>query len=120
MHPRASELISLLDLQPYPQGGYFGEVFRSSYLVQPPDGRRARRALTTIYFLLTAGEQDPWHRVSWDEVWHYHEGGELELFWIERGAEEYTRCLLGEVGDLSRPIAVVPGGCWQAARSTGA
>lgn len=75
--------------------------------------------MTTIYFLLVAGEHDSWHRVSSDEVWHYYEGATLELFWTEQGAEECTRCLVGEVGGLSSPVAVVPGGCWQMARTTG-
>jgi predicted cupin superfamily sugar epimerase len=88
MNPRALELINLLDLEPYPEGGYFREVFRSSSLVQLPHDQEERRALTTIYFLLVAGEHDSWHRVSSDEVWHYYEGAALELFWTEQGAEE--------------------------------
>jgi hypothetical protein len=119
MNPRASELINLLDLEPHLEGGYFREVFRSSNLVHLPDNQEERRALTTIYFLLVAGEYSSWHRVSRDEVWHYYEGAALELFWAEQGAEECTRCLVGEVGGLSRPVAVVPGGRWQMARTTG-
>ena len=117
--PRASELIRLLRLEPHPEGGYYREVFRSPHFVQLPDDGGERRALTTIYFLLVAGECSCWHRVGWDEAWHYYEGARLELFWIERGAKEYNRRLVGEVGGLSRPVAVVPGGCWQAARTTG-
>jgi predicted cupin superfamily sugar epimerase len=119
MNPRASELINLLDLEPYPEGGYFRQVFRSSHLVHLPDNQEERRALTTIYYLLVAGEHETWHRVSSDEVWHYHEGATLELYWTEPGAEECTRCLLGEVGGVNSPVAVVPGGCWQMARTTG-
>lgn len=119
MNPRASELINLLGLEPHLEGGYFREVFRSPHLVQLSDDQGDRRALTTIYFLLVAGEHSCWHRVVWDEVWHYYEGAALELFWAEQGADKYTRCLLGDVGGLSRPIAVVPGGCWQMARTTG-
>ncbi len=119
MNPRASELINLLDLKPYNEGGYFGEVFRSAHSVHLPDDQMERRAMTTIYYLLTAGEYDSWHRLSNDEVWHYHEGAALELIWIEQGAEAYTRSLVGEVGELSRPVAVVPAGCWQMARTMG-
>jgi hypothetical protein len=119
MNPRASELINLLDLEPHLEGGYFREVFRSTNLVQLPDDQEERRALTTIYFLPVAGEYSCWHRVSKDEVWHYYEGAALELFLTEQAAEECTRCIVGEVGGLSRPVAVVPGGCWQMARTTG-
>lgn len=119
MNPQASELIKLLDLGPYTEGGYFREVFRSSILVHRPDNQEERMALTTIYYLLVAGEYDSWHRVSSDEVWHYYEGAALELFWIEQGAEIYTRCFVGEAGGQSRPVPMVPGGCWQMARTTG-
>jgi predicted cupin superfamily sugar epimerase len=47
-----------------------------------------------------------------------YEGAVLELFWIEPGADEYTRCLVAAVGERSRPIAVIPAGCWQTARTT--
>ena len=119
MNSRASELISLLGLEPHLEGGYFREVFRSSGLVELPDDRGERRALTTIYFLLPAGEYSCWHQVGLDEVWHYYEGAALELFWIEPAAKQCNRCLVGEVGEISRPVAVVPAGCWQAARTTG-
>ena len=119
MDPRASELIKLLDLEPHLEGGYFREVYHSPRFVQLPDNQEERRALTTIYFLLVAGEYSCWHRLSSDEVWHYYEGAALELFWIEQGRGECTRCLVGEVGGMSRPVAVVPGGSWQMARTTG-
>ncbi len=117
--PRATELINLLKLEPYPEGGYFREVFRSSSRVLIPDCQRERPALTTIYYLLSAGQFDSWHRVSRDEVWHFHEGDDLELFWLEQGAKTLTRRFLGETREHSRPIAVVPASCWQMARMMG-
>ena len=119
MNPRVSELIDLLELEPHVGGGYVREIFRSASLIHLQGNQEERKALTTIYYLLGAGEYDRWHQLDSDEVWHYYEGAKLELFWIEPGGEKYTRCLMGEVGDESRPIAVVPGGCWQMARTTG-
>jgi predicted cupin superfamily sugar epimerase len=118
MDSRAAHLIRELDLQPHPEGGYFREVFRSAREVQPRDSRPARSALTTIYFLLPEGQHSRWHRVASDEVWHFHEGEPLELFWVDsRGVVH--RELLGGVGGSVRPVRVVPAGCWQAARPTG-
>ena len=54
--PRAAALIEKLELSAHTEGGYFCEVDRSPSRVQPLDGRPERRALTTIYFLLTAGD----------------------------------------------------------------
>jgi predicted cupin superfamily sugar epimerase len=117
MHPRAEALVRQLGLQPHPEGGYYREVFRSTDTVLPEDGRPARSGLTTIYFLLADGGFSRWHRVAAAEAWHFYEGDPLELVWLEDGE---VRATLGEVGPASAPVAVVPAGCWQAARTTGA
>lgn len=121
MHPRASQLISHLDLRPHPEGGYYRQVYRSLSRVQPlEEGRPVRPALTTIYFLLTAGEVSRWHRVLSDEVWHLYEGDRLELYSMEPGFSKVNRMLLGPAGDEASPVQVIPAGNWQAARTAGA
>jgi uncharacterized protein len=119
MDPRATDLIEVLGLRPHPEGGYFREVYRSAARVRPLDGRADRLALTTIYFLLVAGQVSRWHRVASDEVWHYYEGGPLELFVTDPGLNEVSRRLLGPVGDETAPVHVVLAGEWQAARPMG-
>jgi predicted cupin superfamily sugar epimerase len=119
MNSRLVELINLLELDPHVGGGYIREIFRSTNFIHLPGNQEERSALTTTYYLLRAGEYDCWHRLEGNEVWHYHEGATLELFWIEQGGDKYTHRLVGEIGELSRPIAVVPGGCWQMSRTTG-
>jgi len=119
MNSRASALIDLLALQPHPEGGYFREVFRSARNVRLPDGEKERSAITTIYFLLTSGECSRLHRIESDEVWHYYEGAELELYRIDEGGSKCNRCLLGPVGELCKPFCAVPAGSWQAARTEG-
>lgn len=120
MHDRAAQLVSTLGLQPHPEGGHFRELFRSPSRVQPGDGRGERSALTTIYFLLRAGEHSRLHRVTSDEVWHFYEGDPLELVWTDPESAGLQRARLGPVGPGTAPVAVVPAGGWQAARSTGA
>ena len=118
MHSRASELISTLTMRPHPEGGHYVELFRSSQRVHALERNVDRAALTTIHFLLTAGEFSRWHRVASDEVWHYHEGDAIELMLFDdRGLR---RMLLGPVAGETRPTIAVPAGTWQAARSTGA
>ena len=120
MHSRAAELIGTLGLVAHPEGGYFGEVFRSPHAVRPAERDGSRSALTSIYYLLTAGACSRWHRVAADEAWHYYEGDPLELLWLDEAATTCTRRLLGAVGGERRPVHVVPAGRWQAARPTGA
>jgi predicted cupin superfamily sugar epimerase len=120
MHARAEELVATLGLIPHPEGGYYREVYRSDANVQPLDARTARSALTTIYFLLPAGEVSRWHRVSSDEVWHFYEGAPLELLTADRAFATLTRHRLGPVDEgVQQPVYVVKADDWQAARSTG-
>ena len=120
MHPRAAELVRLLDLKPHPEGGYFREIFRSSLRVSPADGRPPRSALTTIFFLLVEGQFSRWHGVASDEVWHLYEGGPLELCVAPRDPASVTRIRLGTAGAAETPTHTVAAYPWQAARPLGA
>jgi predicted cupin superfamily sugar epimerase len=100
MTDRAAALIATLGLTPHPEGGYYGELYRSSASVDPGDGRGARPALTTIYFLLPAGAISRWHRVQSDEAWHFYEGAPLDLWLATPQAETVQRNRLGPLSDV--------------------
>lgn len=118
MHSRAVELLQTLAMRPHPEGGHFVELYRSPQRIHVLERDVDRSAVTSIYFLLVAGELSRWHRVASDEVWHYHEGDAIELLLFDdRG---FRRLGLGPVARETRPTVVVPGGTWQAARTTGA
>ncbi len=119
MHPRAAALVEQLSLQPHREGGHFREGFRSALEVSPGDGRDRRSALTSIYFLLAAGEKSHWHQLRSDEVWHYCEGDPLELHWLDEGERRCHTAVLGPIEDVNQGVAIVPAGSWQAARSRG-
>ena len=117
---RAEELISTLDLQPHPEGGFYREVHRSASHVTTGDSRGERAALTTIYFLLPAGAQSRWHQVDSDEVWHFYEGAPLELLELDARAAKLARHRIGPVdGTTQRPVRTIAAGAWQAARTLG-
>jgi predicted cupin superfamily sugar epimerase len=118
MHPRASELIRTLDLVPHPEGGFYREFWRSRARVGL-EQRPSRSAVTTIYFLLTAGAFSAWHRVRSDEVWHWYEGDALELLLTAPDFSEVRRVELAAVRDATGPVAIVPANWWQAARPLG-
>ncbi|MEZ4755724.1 MAG: cupin domain-containing protein [Flavobacteriales bacterium] len=120
MERSAAELIDLLGLKPHPEGGFYRELYRSPRTVTTVDGRTERPALTTIYFLLPAGEVSRWHRVASDEVWHHLEGAPLELFLCDPGFRQVTRQVIGPFRSGLLPELVVMPMHWQAARSTGA
>ncbi len=118
MHPRARELIATLQLARHPEGGWYRETWRSSQQVRrEPDGA-SRSALTTIQFLLAAGEVSRWHRVSGaDEAWHHYEGAPIELLWFAPDGTGANRVRLG--ADAASRVQVIPAGWWQAAAPLG-
>lgn len=118
-HLRVHELIEFYNLLPHPEGGQFREVFRAGSSVRPCDGRGERSALTANHFLLTAGEVSRWHRVRSDELWHYVEGGPLELITADAPFGSISRQVLGPTSAAARPMRVVTAGMWQAARPLG-
>jgi uncharacterized protein len=111
--PNADEMIRALDLAPHPEGGHFREIFRD----QPESGGRG--ALTSIYFLLAAGERSHWHAVDAVEVWHYHAGSPLDLSVSPDGTRIETIRLGTDIVGGQRPQGIVPPGAWQAAQSLG-
>jgi uncharacterized protein len=110
-------LIDTLGLRPHPEGGHYAEVFRSAVSVDTPCGPRA--ALTSIYFLLCAGEVSRWHRVASDEVWCHLEGAPIELHRLDAATRRIETVLLGPVSATAQPQCTVAAGQWQAARSGG-
>ncbi|MEM1232716.1 MAG: cupin domain-containing protein [Pseudomonadota bacterium] len=108
----ADELISLLDLSPHPEGGWY----RQTWFEQPPEGRPSG---TSIYFLLANGGASHWHRVDATEIWHYYAGAPLILSLAASSSGPAQDHILGADLPDERPQIIVPKGHWQAARTTG-
>jgi len=89
----AKDLIAQLDLSPHPEGGWYREVHRSAQILTLPHGPRA--ALTSIYYLLEAGQLSRWHLVNSDEIWHLHAGAPLELLTYQPADKNFSRKVLG-------------------------
>jgi predicted cupin superfamily sugar epimerase len=114
---RARELIELLGLRPHPEGGHYAEVFRSPHPQRTDRGTRA--AMTSIYFLLRAGERSRWHRVASDELWCHLEGAPIALHRLDGFARQLQSVLLAPVLPPHTPQCTVAAGQWQAACSLG-
>lgn len=110
----ADDIIREFGLRPHPEGGHFAEVYRD----RPAGGGRG--AVTSIYFLLKAGEVSHWHRVTdAAEIWYHHAGGPLELSISTDGRTIERHRLGSNVAAGERPQAVVPPDAWQSARPLG-
>lgn len=113
-------IVRRFDLKPHPEGGFYREIYRADLLVEhrgiPSDPPARRAAGTFIYYLLAEGQISAFHRVQWtDEIWHLYSGGPLELHLIDEDGAYRVVTLTTTIED-GEPTAVVPAGCWQAAR----
>lgn len=109
----AKEIISLLDLAPHPEGGWYRQTFRDS-----EDGGRG--ASTAIYYLLERGQRSHWHRVTdAAEVWHHYAGAALLLRSSDDGHAVSDVVLGSDLAKGQRPQAVIPANVWQSAESLG-
>jgi predicted cupin superfamily sugar epimerase len=111
-------IIDRLNLSPHPEGGYYRECYKSKQKVMLPDGTE-RSAGTGIYFLLAEGQLSDWHRVRWDEVWHFYNGDPLLLEIIDQEGR-FQKLKLGDgLMEEEEFQRLVPKNCWQRAYSTG-
>lgn len=111
------DYIDLLRLQPHPEGGAFGEVFRSGQTVEVSADGRERPAITQIYFHLRRGEVSRFHRVDSDEVWHLYDGEGVVLYEWQPGRGSVERTVVSK--EEGRFCHVIPAGTWQAAEPLG-
>ena len=108
----AAEIISMLDLQPHPQGGHWRETFRD------PQEVAGRPVSTGGYLLLAQGDRPEWRHLDAAELWQFYEGAPLELEVADEGGKRAV-ALGPDAGAGQRLQAAVPTGAWQAARTLG-
>ncbi|MBC2769519.1 cupin domain-containing protein [Pusillimonas sp. 7-48] len=109
-------LVTRLNMQPHPEGGYYSETYRAVDQVRRVSDDAVRASSTAIYYLLSDGAWSTWHRITSDEVWHFYAGSPLNVYVL--GADGRL-----DIHKLGNPLtheqctyqAVVPAGCWFAA-----
>ena len=93
---RIQELIEILSLQAHPEGGFYGETFRSDLKVNHPNGNE-RHLVTSIFFLLRSEDVSHFHRIQSDELWFWHEGSPLSIHMLGESGHEVLQ--LGPVSE---------------------
>ena len=111
-----NELISHFNLKRHPEGGYYAEVHKSGLQIAqaglPVNFDGPRSSLTSIYFLLEAGDNSNFHRLKSDEIWYFF-GGENLLIHVIDPAGKYYILKLGADLDAGYCLQhVVPAGSW--------
>jgi predicted cupin superfamily sugar epimerase len=103
----ADDVIAALGLDPLPvEGGHFAQGHRSA-------------DLSTIYYLLRAGEFSAVHRLTNVEVYAHHAGAPLRVLLLHPDGAVTTPVLGSDLAAGERPQLVVPAGVWQASSSAG-
>lgn len=109
------DIITILGLQPHPEGGHYVETYRHV------GDQGNRGACTCIYFLLREGERSHWHRVTDAvEIWHWYAGAPLRLSLSDDAKTVRSQVLGTDLPAGQRLHGVVEAGVWQAAESLGA
>ena len=113
---RARELIDLLGLQPHPERGHFVETYRAPLVVGGLPHGAPRNASTAIYFLIARDAPTTYlHRLLSDELFHFYEGGPLDVLLLGPGDAGVVRRLGTNLAAGERPQIVIPAGTWFAA-----
>ena len=112
----SQEWTDRLKLIPHPEGGFYKEVYRSSFPVVPPRGA-STGSCTSIYYLLQDDDFSGFHRLGYPELWYFHDGNALDVHAIDlSGKYSVQRLGIAEGENLS--IAIDPG-IWFAAEVPG-
>jgi uncharacterized protein len=110
----SKELINNLNLLPHPEGGFYKETYRSEETTLNKNGA-LRNVCTSIYFLLEEKDKSHFHRIQSDELWFFHSGQSLEIYYILEGMIKSVtlgdRILSGEV-----LFCKIPANTWFACR----
>ncbi len=109
----ANDIILRFDLLPHPEGGHYREMHRSAHSVVSPRHGGARSAYTSIYFLLPPGGFSAWHRITSDETWFHHAGGDVLILYFDTSGSLQTVTLGLESGHMQ---FTVPANTWFASR----
>lgn len=109
----AEDVCGALNLQPHPEGGHYREIWRDDAATGQ------REAVSTILFLLKAGERSHWHRIDAAELWLWHAGSPLELTVAGQDGATSLHHLGPDLGRGHILQGIVPPHAWQSAESLG-
>ena len=115
MEETIRSLVQTYGLEAHEEGGYFKIKYLSDQTVFSKEARKERKAISHIYYLLPKGQKSRFHRILHDEIWHVYQGSPMKL--IRFDGREVKEEVFGP--GCKEYFAVVKGGQYQAAESTG-
>lgn len=102
----ADDLITQLQLEAHPEGGYYKSTYAASEAVATSNG--SRPIYTSIYFLLRSTDISHLHRLQSDELWYYHGGSPLTVHMIYPDGTYEAKKLGLNIANGETPQILVP------------
>ena len=100
----SKKLIEKYKLLPFSEGGYFAEIYTSSSssLIQ----NNNRPLAGSIYFLLDQKDITRFHRLDCEEIWYFHQGVGINIYFVEENNTISVKQL--GIGKGQEPMIVIP------------
>lgn len=112
---KAQYYIDQLQMLKHPEGGWYKETYRAHGIIPGSvltEVEGDRNFSTGIYFLLTSDNFSAFHRIQYDEMWHFYDGDGLAVHEINQEGN-YTKHELGlDLDGVEEPQLVVHGNSW--------
>lgn len=109
----AEDVIRALNLAPMTDEacpGYYRETYRSEIKAALD---RDRQAASLIYYLMTDAEpEDPWHRISSDEIMLYHAGAPMRIVLLYPDGSWGQFTLGSSFAEGHEAHVLIPAGTW--------
>jgi uncharacterized protein len=111
----ASEIKTLLNLQPHPvEGGWYRRTYTSAISVALLGGVRPYG--TAIYYLLEEGTFSEMHMLTSDEIFHFYLGDPVEMLQLSPDGGSALFTLGPDLSAGQHVQLTVPAGVWQGTR----
>lgn len=107
----AVRIIEKLELKAHPEGGYFNEIYRSSEVYTGGNISAERNCGTSIYFLLKGNDFSSFHRLKYDEIWHFYKGSPISVVMLDQSGIKY-KTLGTDILNNEEPQIIIPAGTW--------
>ena len=109
----ADNIVEILGLTSHPEGGFYRENYRSSDIFKPVRDNGSstgaeRNLATSIFFLLKGKQVSAFHRLKSDEIWYYHMGSPLKIYFIDKKGELSIHCMGVDILNDQKLQLIIP------------
>jgi predicted cupin superfamily sugar epimerase len=110
-----NDLIEKLSLIQHVEGGYFSEIYRSSFMIETDRQNNQRSILTSIYYMLTNDRPIGYFHKNKSDIVHYFHHGSPLTYWIISPDGKLEKIKLGhDINNNQQLQLIIKAGYWKA------